>query len=385
MYDICIVGAGPAGATLARMIGPQFRVLLIDRRRLDQPSTPRKSAQPRSELRDAGLRDLKPCGGLLAPKAQRELARQGLGLPGSVVVGPQLFAVRTLDLATSLERIYQRFYVNVDRDLFDRWLVSLLPARVDTAFGYRVSDLEVGPEGSLVRLGTERGGRASVVARLVAGADGAMSAVRRLAFPDRRQLTRYAAIQAAFTGVTSAPFYGAIFDRSLTDFYGWTIPKGGLTLVGMALRPGQGARATFETFVSRARAAGFCRGEELYRHGATVVRPHTVADLLCGEGDIALLGEAAGFVSPSSAEGISYALRSGRLLAAALRPGLAGATERYAASALSMRIDIALRVAKSTAIYSRSSRRLLMASGLGAMRVPAGGAPLARWADTPGF
>ena len=385
MYDICIVGAGPAGATLARMIGPQFRVLLIDRRRLDQPSTPRQSAQPRSELRDTGLCGSKPCGGLLAPKAQRELARQGLGLPGSVVVGPQLFAVRALDLATSLERMYQRFYVNVDRDLFDRWLVSLIPARVDTAFGYRVSDLEVGPEGSLVRLGTERGGRASIVARFVVGADGAMSAVRRLAFPDWRQPTRYAAIQAAFSGVTSTPFYGAIFDRSLTDFYGWTIPKGGLTLVGMALRRGQGARATFETFVSRARAAGFCSGDELYRHGAAVVRPHAVTDLLCGEGDVALLGEAAGFVSPSSAEGISYALRSGRLLAAALRPGLAGATERYAASALSMRTDIALRIAKSTAIYSRSSRRLLMASGVGAMHVPAGGAPRARWADTPGF
>ena len=73
----------------------------------------------------------KPCGGLLAPAAQAELARQGLGVPASVIAGPQLFAVRTLDLPARLERLYQRFYINVDREAFDRWLVSLVPECVD--------------------------------------------------------------------------------------------------------------------------------------------------------------------------------------------------------------------------------------------------------------
>jgi flavin-dependent dehydrogenase len=37
MYDIAIIGAGPAGATLARLIGHRYRVLLVDKRPLGRP------------------------------------------------------------------------------------------------------------------------------------------------------------------------------------------------------------------------------------------------------------------------------------------------------------------------------------------------------------
>ena len=70
MYDIAIVGAGPAGSTLARLLGDSYRV------------SARRSAASRSgtHRRDAAG---KPCGGLLAPAAQHELARQGLGVPAT--------------------------------------------------------------------------------------------------------------------------------------------------------------------------------------------------------------------------------------------------------------------------------------------------------------
>ena len=127
MYDVCVVGAGPAGSSLARLLDARYRVLLVDRRRLDQPP---------------GTGPRKACGGLLAPAAQKELARQGLGVPGHVLVGPQLFAVRAVDVDANLERCYQRHYINVDREVFDRWLVSLVPARVDGAFGWRFRGME---------------------------------------------------------------------------------------------------------------------------------------------------------------------------------------------------------------------------------------------------
>jgi choline dehydrogenase-like flavoprotein len=34
MYDVAIIGAGPAGATLARLIGDRYKVLLIEKRQL---------------------------------------------------------------------------------------------------------------------------------------------------------------------------------------------------------------------------------------------------------------------------------------------------------------------------------------------------------------
>lgn len=88
MYDIAIIGAGPAGAKLARLIGNQYKVLLLDRRDLAAPPQPGAFT--------------KCCGGLLAPDAQKVLARFGLGVPGQVMTGPQLFVVRTIDLKQSL-------------------------------------------------------------------------------------------------------------------------------------------------------------------------------------------------------------------------------------------------------------------------------------------
>jgi flavin-dependent dehydrogenase len=104
MYDVAIIGAGPAGATLARLIGDRYRILLVDRRRS-------------ASAADRAIAN-KCCGGLLAPDAQKMLSKMGLGLPRSVLVDPQLFVVRAIDIQQHLERYYQRFYVNMDRQNF---------------------------------------------------------------------------------------------------------------------------------------------------------------------------------------------------------------------------------------------------------------------------
>ena len=68
-YDIAIVGAGPGGANLARLIDTaRYRVLLIDG----------------SEGHD------KVCGGLLSPDAQDILARYDISLPNDILATPQL-------------------------------------------------------------------------------------------------------------------------------------------------------------------------------------------------------------------------------------------------------------------------------------------------------
>ena len=116
-YDIAIIGAGPSGSTLAKILSKKYhlkydkdpKILIIDRRDLDKTSDFKLS---------------KSCGGLIAPDAQKTLAELGLGIPKNVLVGPQLFTVRVIDFDNNIDRFYQRHYINVDREKFDRWFYA---------------------------------------------------------------------------------------------------------------------------------------------------------------------------------------------------------------------------------------------------------------------
>ena len=66
-YDIIVVGAGPAGSVFVREIAkarPELKILMIDGQQLTSA---------------------KPCGGLLAPDAQKLLAKFDLVLPKSIL------------------------------------------------------------------------------------------------------------------------------------------------------------------------------------------------------------------------------------------------------------------------------------------------------------
>ena len=98
-YDIIVVGAGPAGTNFARLVdSKRYGVLLVDG--------------------SAGKE--KVCGGLISPDAQGILAKYDLSLPKDLLVSPQLFSVRTIDLSDGLTRYYRRSYMNVNRQRFDQ-------------------------------------------------------------------------------------------------------------------------------------------------------------------------------------------------------------------------------------------------------------------------
>jgi flavin-dependent dehydrogenase len=371
MYDVVIVGAGPAGATLARLLGGSFRTLLVERR----PARP-------GEL---GPREAKCCGGLLAPDAQRALAALGLGVPRDVLVGPQLFAVRAIDAASGRERHYPRAYLNVDRGRLDAWLRSLVPPAVEVRTACRVTGLR--DEGDAVAVSLESAGGTRVErARLVVGADGAASRVRRCAFPASPEPPTYLAVQEWFEASRAEPCFTAVFDPAVTDFYGWAIPKGDDVVVGAALPPGPGALLRFDALVRTLDRAGLRLGRSRGREGTMLHRPARPSHLLVGGGRVALVGEAAGLVSPSSAEGVSAALRSAAALATALGPGLSGWAERYRRETAPLRRALLLKVAKARLLSSPGLRALALACGIGAVpvgappeqvaRLPALGAPL---------
>ncbi len=352
-YDLIIVGAGPAGATLARLAAPGLRVLVLEAREPEK-------ARPVPD---------KCCGGLLAPDAQQALAELGLGLPKDILVGPQLFAVRTIDLDNGLERCYQRHYINMDRGAFDRWLVSLVPGKVDVRFGCRLAGLERARDG--VRIRYVQGGRErSEGTRILVGADGAGSMVRKLAFPGRPWPGRYVSIQTLFESEEQLPYFSSIFDRGVTDFYSWTIPKEGRLVVGTAVPLGQDPSRRFELLLGKLRSKGYRLGQPLRRHGAFILRPSGIGQIITGEGRVALVGEAAGWISPSSAEGISYAFRSAAALAGALNERPEDPLPKYARHTARLRFNILCKTAKSPFMYRPAVRKLVMLSGIKSLKVP---------------
>ncbi|MDR1052791.1 MAG: FAD-binding protein, partial [Planctomycetaceae bacterium] len=345
MYDIGIIGAGTAGVTLARLVSGGRRVLLLDRCRR------------------------KCCGGILAPEAQRLLAQLDLALPKSVLVDPQPFAVTVIDAKSQLMRHYSRQYVNICRDKFDQWLLSMVPDSVDVRSNavYKSAIVEAGVSeagGCLTVNFTENGEQKTEKVKCLVGADGGASSVREQFFKTNPKLKKYIAFQDWFDNneikteigsiASSINFhnnYVGIFYNDLTDFYCWTIPKDGQLLIGGAIPLLPDARNRFEDFKNYLNSIGLKIGQAKKHELALIVRPMSTAAINLGNDNVLLIGEAAGLISPTSAEGISAALASASALANAINSNKNTLNE-YKRNAKKIIWNIKLKYLKKPAMFN---------------------------------
>ena len=354
MYDVAIIGGGPAGATLARLIGDRYKVLLIEKRRLPDWSE--------------NFSSIKCCGGLLAPDAQVMLSKLGLGLPRSVLEEPQLFVVKSLDIPQRLERYYQRHYINMNRKKFDSWLLSLVPAAVDIRTSCRLQSYSLQDNGFKLSL-VHRKRNFVEKAGILIGADGAKSKIRTQSAPRQLFPQKYIAIQEWVERKNDLPYFTSIFDPNITDYYCWTIPKGNCLLIGAALPHKEKAAEKFALLKATLSKYGLQFGRTVFREGTLILRPVKQSQVFAGRQGIAMLGEAAGWISPSSAEGLSYAFKSALMLADALRGTPDGFEKRYQQKTRQLRKNIFLKNLKSIFIFNPVLRKLIMNSGLQAITV----------------
>ena len=98
IYDIIVIGLGPAGSTFAREVSKSKKIILA--------------------IDGENINNKKPCGGLLAPDAQKELAHYDLVIPSNVLVSPQIFSVKTIDLNTvgenTLYKLEDELYLEIN-------------------------------------------------------------------------------------------------------------------------------------------------------------------------------------------------------------------------------------------------------------------------------
>ena len=344
-YDVVIIGAGPAGSVFAKELArkaPQLCVLLVD---------------------GQDKRNKKVCGGLLAPDAQEMFAKLGLTLPTEILADPQIFDVETIDLAKKCVRNYQRHYLNMDRFAFDKWLVSLIPDGVDIHNG-RCKGISRDGEGFTLTLGDRK-----IQSRFVVGADGANSLVRRTFFNDKPM--KYVAIQQYFPCTNQAlPPYSCIFDPETSDSCSWTIRKEDHVIFGGAFHR-KNCRKAFEKQKERLEAFwGVEFGTPIKTEACLVTSPRKMKHFNLGRDGAFLIGEAAGFISASSFEGISSALLSARMLAEAF--GMAENAQDilrgYSKNAKKLKFKLYTKIQKRRVLCSPFLRFVVMKSGLQSMK-----------------
>ena len=346
-YDIIIIGLGPAGATLSKQLPSSFRVFAIDKKPLEGD----------------GFKKL--CGGLLAPDAQKFFARLDLTLPKNVLVDPQIFSVRAIDMDSRQTRYYQRFYMNLDRDKFDRWLISQIPETVTIESGCTCTDIQRIDSGFSVQYRRQNGEVGQVTSHYIVGADGAGSMIRRKIFPGS-DIRRYVAIQQWFEDKNAMPYYSSIFDSRATDCYSWSLSKDGRFIFGGAYPP-KNCRERFESQKAALLKQGFEFGHPLKTEACTVYRPSKYSDFRTAKDGAFLIGEAAGFISPSSLEGISYGMKSGYILSEVFRQHPACPERYYRKKAFGIKATLMLKLLKCPFMYNQFLRKMVMKSGVTAI------------------
>lgn len=339
---IAIIGAGPAGSTCARLLSPSHQVTIFDKKWWD--------GRP-------GF--MKPCGGLLAPGSQKTLRKQGLVIPESIKVHPQLTHVETFDLDHPRKRIYYRNYINVDRHRFDLWLCSLIPPHVTIRDGVVVTSIEK-KDGSFHVHTLQGETKRSDTFDLIIGADGANSIVRRTFFTTK--VPSYTAIQEWYQPAQVRPRYAAHFDSQLTPSYAWSDTKDGYFILGAAL-PSADAPQRFLELKQKLASPDMPFEPFVKREACLVNCPTAWSQIVFTTDRIALLGEAAGLVTPSSLEGISHALRSGQLLAETLNHHGVNGLSVYARRARLLKWRILRKHLKYPFMYWPWLRRFVMWTG----------------------
>jgi len=290
--DTLVVGCGPAGVMAALHAAARGDVVLID-----------ASALPRD----------KSCGGMLNEYSQQFLAPFG-ELPETLFLEPRWVNFRYHDWDRRIMKPTQLRFANVDRAGFDDWLVSLLPENVTVVPSATLAGFSQEDDGVRVSVKRPDNSTDELLCSNLVGCDGPRSSVRRALGVG--SVSTYVTLQdfCVLEGDLE-PYFDCIYIRDIGDSfaYAYVVPKGEVAIVGSVFYPKTKRPHQKHGQVLELLRQSLPLGDSVKREAwvALSVRHHS--DVVRGRGRVLLAGEAGGFMSPTSGEGISYALNTGRL------------------------------------------------------------------------
>jgi len=311
-----VVGAGPGGATAARLLaraGADVRIF-------------EKSTWPRE----------KTCGDGISPLGVRELDRSGLKISGLVHLERALVSTPRGTAFRGGWPAETPWGTTIARREFDAELVGAAVV-AGAAFEHTTPVTKIVPYEDAVSV-TVRSGETertleADVAIVADGATGGLAA--SLAFPTYR--SRLVAIRGYVEGAAQlVPEYGLFYERELSPGYGWIFPMDaqlanvGICVDERALKRGGGnLRALLNRWLERSPFVQSILGTRLRLervHGGIIPTGRAIRSAP----RVFLIGDAAGVADPFTAEGIFEAIHSATLAVEALTDGeFADAYQRY--------------------------------------------------------
>ncbi|MBY8882508.1 geranylgeranyl reductase family protein [Actinacidiphila acidipaludis] len=299
VWDVVVVGAGPAGASAAHAAAVTGRRVLL--------------------LEKAELPRYKTCGGgIIGPS--RDALPPGFELPLRDRVHAVTFSLN--GRLTRTKRSRQMLFGLINRPEFDAGLVDAARAAgAEVRTGVTVSRVEQHGPGVpdrrtvavVVTSNGPEGKREEIVyARAVVGADGSASRIGAHVGVKLNQVDLGLESEIPVPASVAEDWAGRVHIDwgPLPGSYGWVFPKGDSLTVGVISARGDGGatKRYLDDFVARLGLAGF---EPSVSSGhLTRCRAD---DSPLSRGRVLVCGDAAGLLEPWTREGISYALRSGRL------------------------------------------------------------------------
>ncbi len=294
-FDVAVAGAGPGGATAARYLAQQgFRVILFEKEKL-----------PRVKI----------CAGGIIPRVLRGLPEQATS-----VIEKHCSRAQVNIVDQGLHFVLKREQPIVSTTMRERFDFALVRAAEQAGAHVvpecRVLDFSEKEDG--FDIFTSRGTFSSC---FLVGADGALSVVARKAGFDGPVYL----VSALETEVDVAPeqlrFYDGVvrFDFGIVPKgYGWVFPKKNHLSIGVG-QMRKGSIHLENTLDRYLRYLGMENAVVFPKRGFVIpARPRRDGFV---RGRSLLVGDAAGLVDPITGEGISAAIESGQIAAAALEKG----------------------------------------------------------------